>query len=637
MAEQYTAYCKQFGYPPKQAKHLIAFAKRQGVNIKWKDASAILRQPPSPASPSPDASEEPPLSGVDKPLIPPNEPPANQARISVSAADAPEKPLASGGDKPLIPPNVPSVDQARISVFAEEPLSGGGDKPVLPPKLPSMDTNDAAVSSGVTDEDDPFADIGDNPMDSYVTSSELDTIQCTDPIEKKTHPQSPKPKTSKGTKHQTPPTPKVVVNEYPAFMSSQWYQYSITQLTKMGWDKDQSIEALIATNGNLQLTIEALMSGEVMKHQPKPPAPPPLPQRIPPSKPSVEQSVGQALDQLSTGHASIKQRLIAMDTLYKHLEVAVSSDHGQRLMTVFVQQLMHEDYIYRDHAVRIKALEQIADVCVFCLHKVDYNDKEQAMNMNESMGDILNHLFLLLDDNSRRKFHKMVKESVVNIVNAVMEQKNTTVIVNLCGMLNEKAHCDHLSQSNARLFAVQQIFETIVFGFDEQLVKHMFNINVDDWSSTLVKYTNGIAHDTHGLPSNSAWLRVVIADEWESDEEETFKDIIADTVSVMMMDPNGDIAVIGFNLAVYLYGYNNAFVQHLDAKARDRFLNYLAPKSGRGLPKPAPIEITEQQIDYSDASPMSDNMNQESPISVSSYRINAITPISVSSPSMPDL
>eukprot|EP01083_Nonionella_stella_P301656 1036102_1 len=127
MAEQYTAYCKQFGYPPKQAKHLIAFAKRQGVNIKWKDASAILRQPPSPASPSPDASEEPPLSGVDKPLIPPNEPPANQARISVSAADAPEKPLASGCDKPLIPRNVPSVVDGSITEYGQEPHTGGGD------------------------------------------------------------------------------------------------------------------------------------------------------------------------------------------------------------------------------------------------------------------------------------------------------------------------------------------------------------------------------------------------------------------------------------------------------------------------------------------------------------------------------
>eukprot|EP01083_Nonionella_stella_P262930 893647_1 len=43
----------------------------------------------------------------------------------------------------------------------------------------------------------------------------------------------------------------------------QKYQYLVTQLTAMGWDQKQSLEALKATNGNLQLAIEMLMSGEI--------------------------------------------------------------------------------------------------------------------------------------------------------------------------------------------------------------------------------------------------------------------------------------------------------------------------------------------------------------------------------------
>ena len=44
--EEYAAYVYQFGYPPKQPGHLIAFAKKRGVNVTWTECKNLMKENP---------------------------------------------------------------------------------------------------------------------------------------------------------------------------------------------------------------------------------------------------------------------------------------------------------------------------------------------------------------------------------------------------------------------------------------------------------------------------------------------------------------------------------------------------------------------------------------------------------------
>eukprot|EP01084_Bolivina_argentea_P055348 101483_1 len=43
----YREYQKEYGYPPKKANHLIAFAKKKNTSLWWKQASDIIKTPPT--------------------------------------------------------------------------------------------------------------------------------------------------------------------------------------------------------------------------------------------------------------------------------------------------------------------------------------------------------------------------------------------------------------------------------------------------------------------------------------------------------------------------------------------------------------------------------------------------------------
>merc|ERR1712228_251536 len=49
---QFNAYKSKFGHPPKNATHLINFAKKNGVNINWKQATFLIKNATAQTPPS---------------------------------------------------------------------------------------------------------------------------------------------------------------------------------------------------------------------------------------------------------------------------------------------------------------------------------------------------------------------------------------------------------------------------------------------------------------------------------------------------------------------------------------------------------------------------------------------------------
>eukprot|EP01083_Nonionella_stella_P287479 978548_1 len=45
--EQYAAYNREYGYPPKEPEHLIAFAKKNGVKVNWREARNVIERAPN--------------------------------------------------------------------------------------------------------------------------------------------------------------------------------------------------------------------------------------------------------------------------------------------------------------------------------------------------------------------------------------------------------------------------------------------------------------------------------------------------------------------------------------------------------------------------------------------------------------
>ena len=122
--------------------------------------------------------------------------------------------------------------------------------------------------------------------------------------------------------------------------------------------------------------------------------------------------VNVSFERLLSGHASIKQRLEAMDNINMKLEeLDISSDYGKVLLSCYTEQILHQDYIYRDFAVRIKAIQQISDVFIYCLNRIHFQDI--SILVDQSLPEILDALYKLMDDNRARKFHEMCKQCII--------------------------------------------------------------------------------------------------------------------------------------------------------------------------------------------------------------------------------
>ena len=136
---------------------------------------------------------------------------------------------------------------------------------------------------------------------------------------------------------------------------------------------------------------------------------------------------------------------------------------------------------------------------------------------------------------------------------------------------------ENVTQAHGRYFAAQQLFRGIVFGQDAKLINEWLNIDINAYNNNLQKYQNGIDIQQNDVP-NSKWFDLVVAKERETEHEETFKDIVIDCLSIMVLDPNGDISTIGKNLVVYCREFDNNIPQEMETEAKYRFNKWFEPK-----------------------------------------------------------
>merc|ERR1712154_25779 len=173
--------------------------------------------------------------------------------------------------------------------------------------------------------------------------------------------------------------------------------------------------------------------------------------------------------------------------------------------------------------------------------------------------------------------------------------------------------------------ALKRIFQGVIFGNNVGLINEWFNIDIAAFSNKIQKYPNGInINNQTDLPDNKQWLDLLVAQSWNSNEDETFKDIITDCISIMMMDPNYDMSSIGMNVAIYLNEFNKSFVDSLETEARYRFKKFWinpAPKTTSAAPPPIYAQPN----------------NQKQTNEGSNYRIQQQTKVNVASPTLPDL
>ncbi len=138
---------------------------------------------------------------------------------------------------------------------------------------------------------------------------------------------------------------------------------------------------------------------------------------------------------------------------------------------------------------------------------------------------------------------------------------------------------------------------------------------------------------------DSSFTHRGVAVECKSYEEETFKDIIADAVGLMLIDANPDIAAVGFNLVVIFMALNPNW-SHLEPEASRRFQKYFV-----GAPKAAAVEsVTEsKESEGRDANGSVDrriiafSSNKKRETNNHVWTIPQMSDINISAPTMPDI
>mmetsp|Transcript_58894 Transcript_58894/g.97433 ORF Transcript_58894/g.97433 Transcript_58894/m.97433 type:complete len:548 (-) Transcript_58894:308-1951(-) len=281
--------------------------------------------------------------------------------------------------------------------------------------------------------------------------------------------------------------------------------------------------------------------------------------------------VDDAMQKLMSGHASIKQRIVAMETLNQHLnDLDMSTDHGKALFKVYADQVLHEDHIYGEYAVRIKAMEQLPGVLMFCLNSM--SAQQIASMIENGFSSTLDALFKLLDNNRHLKFHTKAEACITTIVDAVIFKKDKAAIVNLCGLLNSKVDSEHMNQPKTRFLAAKLLFKHVIFQHHTSVVNKLFDIDIESflgddgvgqWSDGMDVFTN--------LPQNRAWIDIMTAEKLYDDLDETFKDIIVDCLNLMLFDPNSDIEKIAANMIICFSQINDNFRHSLGPEAKYKF------------------------------------------------------------------
>eukprot|EP00486_Rosalina_sp_Unknown_P003797 CAMPEP_0201570840 /NCGR_PEP_ID=MMETSP0190_2-20130828/13264_1 /ASSEMBLY_ACC=CAM_ASM_000263 /TAXON_ID=37353 /ORGANISM="Rosalina sp." /LENGTH=844 /DNA_ID=CAMNT_0047994797 /DNA_START=68 /DNA_END=2602 /DNA_ORIENTATION=- len=347
--------------------------------------------------------------------------------------------------------------------------------------------------------------------------------------------------------------------------------------------------------------------------------------------------VNVSFERLLSGHASIKQRLQAMDNITIKLEeLDISGDHGKVLLGCYTEQVLHEDYIYRDYAVRIKAIEQISDVFIYCLNRVHFQDIPTLVD--QSLPEILDALYKLMDDNRARKFHDMCKQCISKIIDAIMGKRSKEATIGLCGYLNEKINCENITQAHPRFFTAKQLFPMLLFGKSSQIITKLFDIDINGWNNKIPEWKQGVnINESTDLPQDRQWFNLMIANNFNNNDDETFKDIITDCISIMILDPNPDMSLIGNNLAVFFSQHNNNFSNSLETEAKYRLKKFYVPQ-----PKQTSTVTTHQAEPLRPLKPVENKNNyqkfkQQHAGEADHYRIKQETGVFIAAPTLPSI
>jgi len=549
--EVYAAYTREYGYPPRQPNHLIAFGKKNGVKIAWGVAKKLIQS-------KPDVSNVVPSSPED-------ETPSAEANSMGKMLKVEEE------------ERVEKMETAR--------------------RYSKKFYGDQRVSMEMVSKDEASKEV-------EVTKNKNADL--------------------------------------------------VDQLTTLGWNRDMAVIALRKHSGDLGQANEWLMGNQIEDDTESAES---VPSQLEPPNANTLQSP-QTVDtvqspqsphewswqKLLNGHGSIKHRLKALQDIRDHLhELEVAEDNGKLILEVFAAQIVHEDYIYREYAVRKSAIATIPMVWSHCLCRC--HDIPQLIE--ESFPGVLDSLYLLLDDNRAKAFHQMAQNCARQMIGAVVTKpRPVAVITALCGVLTEKTNLENVNQARCRLFAAQQMFEGVVFANDSEIVHDLFEIDLDDHDNGMDRFVHGVELQAGDVPKHRQYLDVIVAVEWKNNEEETLKDIIADTVGLMLVDANQDICAIGFNLTVIFMALNAKFAAHLEPEANRRFERYFV-----GAQQGPQVMVREQKVpllaqESSSGRPPNGSVDRlinsfrESQKTNSNnhvWQIPQMTDLSISAPSMPDI
>jgi len=523
-------YAREFGYPPQQPNHLIAFSKKSGVKMSWSAAKKLIQS----------------------------------------------KPVVSGLD--------PKSSEKQIVSTTERKVEEQCDGMEMVEKEERVEAADAFSKKYS----------GDQRVSMEIVPQK------------------------EGTKHKL--------------------SNSIDKLTAFGWNRESVVKALQSNDGNMCQANEWLMGAQTddaaTAHSAvnSPSVQSPSYSLQSPSSSPAEWSWEKFLDEES----STEHRLTALEHIRDHVHEVVGEnvkDNGRVLLGAFATHIRDEDYIHRKYGIRKLAIATVPAVWERCLDTYD----DPIDLIENSFSGILDSLYYLLDDNRAKPFHAMVRDCAIKMIGAVAtEARPLETVTAICGVLSEKTDLENVNQARCRLFAAKQIFQSIVFKNDSEIIADLFSIDLEDHQNGMDRFDAGIDLHDNDLPQNREYLDLIVAVKWKNNEEETLKDIIADTVGLMMVDPNVDICKIGFNLVVILKAMNPNFERNLEPEATRRFRQYFVEEQAEEMVLSGDGNLSSEK-NGNDSVNRKINALRESRPQSRVWLIPQQTDLNISAPSMPDI
>mmetsp|Transcript_19448 Transcript_19448/g.30876 ORF Transcript_19448/g.30876 Transcript_19448/m.30876 type:complete len:634 (+) Transcript_19448:58-1959(+) len=628
--QEYAAYCHDFGAPPDRSNHLMAYAKKKGVKVTFMEAKRVIAAKPDTSGYVPTAASSKPMTATESIAVAEQHKQAQEQQNAAKISDAKKYSQQPQSGAKKLDVKIAGMSKRssanRYQFLLSQLTSMGWQSDAALEALKAAHGNLQLAQEALMNG----SSVRAGPSWTY---SHAGGASIRDKINTFSRGNGDEPHELNGGKRITKPRSQTTTAVPHALSGGKFNNgASDEKHSRFGgkfgktFSTPESQTAAAPTNvlsGNYNPNFGAQNSGQsntASQYQGQPHAQA--------NGTSNEQSTDDAFEKLLSGHASIKQRLSAMDVIHGNLDgLNVTADHGKVLMSVFTEQVKHEDHIYREYEPRKKGIQMIADVFTFVLNKVPYDAIPSVIET--SLAETLESLFKLLNDNRQKKFHPMAQECILKIVDAVIGKRHKTGIVSLCEILNAKINSEVMTQALPRFLAAQIMFQRLIFGQSTPLIDTLFAINIEEfWKSHAPKWQELTLDPTNDIPHDRTWLDVLTGTSFANDDDETLKDIVADSLSLMLLDPNSEICSIGTSLTVYFTQHNENFRESLETEAKYRFSKWLPPKQPQ---KPIPMKQQQQPPN---------NVRQRATTEVTGpvdYRIKQMTKVTVAAPTLPSL